>query len=120
MPESVRIDQIEVAQSLYSFVSREAMPGTGVDEAVFWHKFAALVGRLTPRNAALLERRDQLQGQIDAWHRERPGAGFDPVSYKAFLLEIGYLVPEEAPFRAATENVDAEIAAIAGPQLVVP
>jgi malate synthase len=120
MTRTARIDRIEVDRGLYDFVNGEAIPGTGIGAEAFWSGFAALVVRLAPRNAALLERRDALQGQIDAWHREHPGAGFDPASYKTFLRNIGYLVPEGAPFRAATENVDAEIAAIAGPQLVVP
>src|SRR5580704_1776348 len=120
MTQTARIDRIDVDRGLYDFVNREAIPGTGIEAEAFWHGFAALVARLASRNAALLERRDALQGQIDAWHRERPGAGFDPASYKTFLRKIGYLVPEGEPFRAVTENVDAEIAAIAGPQLVVP
>ena len=120
MTQTVRIDRIDVNRGLYDFVNREAIPGTEVEAEAFWRGFAALVARLASRNAALLERRDALQGQIDAWHREHPGAGFDPVAYKTFLREIGYLVPEGAPFRAATENVDAEIAVLAGPQLVVP
>ena len=120
MTQTARIDRIDVDRGLYDFVNREAMPGTGIAAEAFWRGFAALVARLASRNAALLERRDALQAQIDAWHREHPGAGFDRASYKAFLREIGYLVPEGAPFRAATANVDAEIAPIAGPQLVVP
>jgi malate synthase len=120
MTQSARIDRIDVDRDLYDFVNREAIPGTGIGADGFWHGFAALVARLASRNAALLERRDALQGRIDAWHRGHPGAGFDPAAYKTFLREIGYLVPEGVPFRALTENVDAEIAAIAGPQLVVP
>ena len=120
MPETVRIDQIDVDVGLYEFVNREAIPGSGVGEAGFWQGFAALVRRLAPRNAVLLARRDELQSQIDAWHRRHPGAGFDRAKYRAFLVDIGYLVPEREPFRIATENVDAEIAVLAGPQLVVP
>jgi malate synthase len=120
MTQTARIDRIDVDRGLYDFVNREAIPGTGIGPEAFWRGFAALVARLASRNAALLERRDVLQGQIDAWHREHLGAGFDHAAYKTFLRKIGYLVPEGAPFRVATENVDAEIAAIAGPQLVVP
>jgi malate synthase len=120
MTQTARIDCIDVDRGLYDFVGREAIPGTGIGAEAFWRGFAALVARLAPRNAALLERREALQRQIDAWHREHPGAGFDHASYKSFLGKIGYLVSEGAPFRATTENVDAEIAAIAGPQLVVP
>jgi malate synthase len=120
MPETVRVDPIDVDARLYGFVTREVMPGTGLDEAGFWSGFAALVRRLTPRNAALLKRRDLLQAEIDAWHREHPGARFDPAAYRAFLLKIGYLVPEQGPFSVTTANVDPEISQLAGPQLVVP
>jgi malate synthase len=105
---------------LYDFVNLEAMPGTGILERPFWSGFAALVQSLAPRNAALLQRRDELQSKIDAWHRRNPGAHFDAAHYKAYLLEIGYLTPEPAPFSIDTANVDPEIAHIAAPQLVVP
>src|SRR5271169_5166014 len=120
MPDTVRIDRLQIDEGLYDFVTEEAIPGTGVEAAAFWRAFARLVNELVPRNAALMERRDLLQAQIDAWHREHPGAGFDPVSYKAFLTSIGYLVPEPDPFAVATADVDPEISHIAGPQLVVP
>ncbi len=74
MPETIRIDHIDVDAALYRFVNGEAMPGTGIDQAAFWGGFAALVRRLAPRNAALLQRRDLLQSQIDGWHRQHPGA----------------------------------------------
>ena len=98
----------------------QAMPGTGVQELPFWSGFGALVRALTPRNAALLQRRDELQSKIDAWHRQHHGAAFVHSSYKAYLLEIGYLLPEQAPFAIDTANIDPEIAQVAGPQLVVP
>jgi malate synthase len=120
MPDTVRVDHIDIDQRLYDFVTREAIPESGVDEVKFWCGFAALVRRLAPRNAALLQRRDLLQSQIDAWHREHPGAGFDPASYKAYLTKIGYLVPEQGAFSVSTANVDSEISQVAGPQLVVP
>ena len=120
MTERVRAGDIEIDSCLYDFVQREAAPGTGVDPAAFWSGFASLVRRLTPRNAALLTHRDTLQSQIDGWHRRHPGALFDPASYRAFLAEIGYLQPEGAAFSVGTVDVDAEIANIAGPQLVVP
>jgi malate synthase len=120
MPDTVRVDHIEIDEDLYNFVTHEAIPGTGVRAANFWRGFAALVGRLAPRNAALLERRNRLQSQIDTWHREHPGAGFDPVSYRAFLTRIGYLVPEQGSFSVTTAGVDPEVSQIAGPQLVVP
>src|SRR5208282_1862818 len=120
MPETIRTDDIDVDARLYRFVNDEAMPGTGMDAAAFWRGFAALVRRLAPRNAQLLERRDLLQSQIDDWHRRHPGANFDPAAYQAFLRDIGYLTAEPAAFCVTTANVDPEISHVAGPQLVVP
>jgi malate synthase len=120
MQETVRVDCIEIDRRLHEFVDQEVIPDTGVDSGAFWRGFAALARRLAPRNAALLARRDLLQSKIDAWHRRHPGAAFDPTAYKAFLAEIGYLVPERGAFRIDTANVDAEIAEVAAPQLVVP
>jgi malate synthase len=120
MKATVNVDRIEIDQDLYDFVVREALPGTGIDGRVFWSGFSGLVQRFSARNAALLGKRDRLQASIDAWHREHPGADFDAATYKAFLVEIGYLVPELSPFAVTTANVDDEIAHVAGPQLVVP
>jgi len=120
MQAAVKVDHIEVDKVLYDFVAREALPGTGIDSDAFWSGFASLVRRLSPRNAELLAKRDRLQSSIDAWHREHPGAQFDAPAYKAFLIDIGYLVPEQPAFAVGTANVDPEIAHIAGPQLVVP
>ena len=120
MRATINIDTLGIDKLLYDFVNREAMPGTGVQEQPFWTGFAALVRNLAPRNSLLLQRRDQLQSKIDAWHRQNPGAAFDSARYKAYLAEIGYLQPEQAPFAIDTAGVDAEIAQIAGPQLVVP
>jgi malate synthase len=120
MRASVKVDHLKVDKALYDFVNNEAIAGSGVQAQPFWSGFAALVRALAPRNAALLSRRDELQAKIDAWHRQNPGAGFDPAKYKAFLREIGYLVAEKEPFAVTTANVDPEIAEIAGPQLVVP
>jgi malate synthase len=116
----ISIDQIKIDEALYEFVNREAMPGTGVAEGSFWNGFAQLVRALAPRNALLLQRRDELQSKIDSWHEQNPGASFDHARYKSYLLEIGYLLPERAPFAIDTVNVDPEIAQTAGPQLVVP
>src|SRR5271154_1304447 len=120
MRPHVSMDRLGIDKALYNFVNREAIPGTDVEEGRFWSGFAHLVGALTPRNAALLERRDQLQSKIDEWHRRHPGAAFDHSRYKSHLLDLGYLVPEGAPFTIDTARVDPEIAHIAGPQLVVP
>jgi malate synthase len=111
---------LSVATILHDFIANEALPGTGLDPAAFWTGFAALLAEFSPRNAALLAKRDDLQAKIDAWHVARKGQPHDPAAYQAFLHDIGYLLPDPAPFAVATANVDDEIARIAGPQLVVP
>ena len=118
--EHVPAGGVRVARLLKEFIDTEALPGTGIDAASFWAGFADIVARFAPRNAALLARRDDLQAQIDAWHAERRGKAIDAAEYTDFLRGIGYLLPAPAPFSVETANVDAEIAAIAGPQLVVP
>ena len=120
MTERVDRHGLKVAKELDDFIAAEALPGTGIDIDGFWSGFSAVVRDLTPANRALLAKRDALQAKIDAWHRERRGQRHDPVAYKAFLTEIGYLVPEGGDFEIATAHVDAEIATTAGPQLVVP
>jgi malate synthase len=119
---SVRVDRagLQVDAELAAFLEEEALPGTGVAPDAFWQGFARLVADLTPRNRALLARREELQAKIDAWHIERRGRPHDHAAYKAFLEQIGYLVPEGADFEIGTENTDPEIASVAGPQLVVP
>ncbi len=111
---------LSIDARLVDFVQDRALPGTGLDADKFWADFAALLGKFAPENAALLAKREDLQAQIDAWHIERAGQPHDPAAYQAFLREIGYLVPEPAPFQVGTANVDPEIATMAGPQLVVP
>ncbi len=111
---------LKVAKVLHDFIEKEALPGTGVDAARFWPGLDALVHDLAPRNRALLAKRETLQAKIDAWHRERKGRPHDAVAYKAFLSQIGYLVPEGPDFKVDTANVDDEIGKTAGPQLVVP
>ena len=111
---------LQVAEVLDTFINDEALPGSGVARDDFWSGVASLVSDLTQRNRTLLERRDELQSQIDRWHLDRKGQPIDTGAYKAFLVEIGYLVDEGPDFEIATAGVDPEIATIAGPQLVVP
>ena len=109
-----------VAKELDDFIALEAAPGIGIGADEFWAGFAAIVRDLTPRNRRLLAHREALQTRIDAWHAEHRPKRHDASAYKAFLQEIGYLLPEGGDFAIRTANVDAEIARIAGPQLVVP
>ncbi len=120
MTDRIKIGNLRIAKVLYDFVNAEALPDTGLDRDAFWMSVDAIFADLAPKNRALLARRDDIQEKIDDWHRARRGKDFDAAGYAAFLKEIGYLVPEGAPFRIETSNVDAEISTIAGPQLVVP
>ena len=109
-----------IAAPLVRFVEEQALPGTGIAADAFWQGVADIFARFAPENRDLLATRDALQAQIDAWHADHADAPVDQAAYQAFLHEIGYLVPEPAPFAITTTNVDAEIATMAGPQLVVP
>ncbi|MDD1012219.1 malate synthase G [Pseudomonas rubra] len=120
MTEHVQVGGLQVAKVLFDFVNNEAIPGTGVNAEQFWVGAEKIINDLAPKNKALLAKRDDLQAQIDAWHQARQGQAHDAVAYKAFLQDIGYLLPEAADFQASTQNVDDEIARMAGPQLVVP
>ncbi|HLT05378.1 MAG TPA: malate synthase G [Pseudomonas sp.] len=120
MTERVQIGGLQVAKVLFDFVNNEAIPGTGVNADAFWAGAASVIHDLAPKNRALLAKRDELQAKIDAWHQARAGQAHDAAAYKAFLQEIGYLLPEPEDFKVTTENVDEEIATMAGPQLVVP
>ncbi|MCW1938622.1 malate synthase G [Pseudomonas sp. MDMC_285] len=120
MTERVQVGGLQVAKALYDFVNNEAIPGTGIAADQFWAGAAAVIKDLAPKNHALLAKRDELQAQIDAWHQARKGQAHVAAAYKAFLQEIGYLLPEPEDFHATTTNVDEEIARLAGPQLVVP
>jgi malate synthase len=111
---------VSIDSRLATFLETEVLTPLGRDVDVFWQGFAALLAEFAPRNRALLEKRESLQAQIDAWHGERPGKPHDAAAYKAFLTDIGYLVPEPGDFTIGTQNVDPEIATMAGPQLVVP
>lgn len=120
MTERVEAGGLQVAKELHDFVSNEALPGTGLDETAFWDGFGEIVRDLAPKNRALLAVREDLQAKINDWHRNHRSQGFDLVSYKTYLTEIGYLQEEGPDFSVRTENVDPEIATLAGPQLVVP
>lgn len=111
---------LQVDSLLLEFVNTQVLPGTGVDQDAFWFGFEQLISDLSPINQALLQKRDQLQHQLDEWHQQHRGSVLDSVGYKTFLQEIGYLTPTGEPFSISTSNVDDEIALIAGPQLVVP
>ena len=113
-------EDLTVSTELARFIEEEALPETGVPADRFWSGFSSLVHSFGPRNRALLEKRDTLQRQIDEWHRARRQQPHDRAAYKAFLEEIGYLLPEGDDFEIETGNVDPEIARIAGSQLVVP
>lgn len=120
MTERVQQGKLQIAKNLYDLVANDIAPGTGIEPAAFWASFEEILADLAPKNKALLKKRDDIQAQIDAWHKERAGQPHDAVAYKAFLKEIGYLVEEGEDFSVTTDNVDPEIATIAGPQLVVP
>jgi len=111
---------LKVAEVLVRFLEDSALPGTGLSADQFWKGVADIYERFAPENRALLAVRDDLQSKIDAWHQGRAGKPLDMAAYKAFLGEIGYLVPEPAPFSVGSAGVDPEIASTAGPQLVVP
>ena len=120
MTERVQVSGLQVARSIYDLVKQDIIPGTGVDADGFWQSFSAIVADFAPKNRQLLKKRDELQAQIDNFHRERFGKPHNHAEYKAFLQDIGYLVPEDGEFAITTSNVDPEIAMQAGPQLVVP
>ncbi len=120
MTQRVARGGLQVAQVLVDLVSERAAPGTGIEADAFWSALEGIVSELGPRNRALLERRNELQLQIDSWHRAQQGKPIDPATYCRFLIDIGYLVPEDVDFEITTQGVDPEITSVAGPQLVVP
>jgi malate synthase len=120
MTERVEVAGLKVAKPLYDLVKNEIAPGTGVDPDGLWKSFAGILAELAPRNRELLAKRDAIQARIDGWYKAHKGQPIDQAAYRAFLTEIGYLVPEGPDFAVTTANVDAEITSICGPQLVVP
>ena len=111
---------LQVDPEIHALLENEILPGTALEATAFWKALADIVKTFTPRNRKLLAVRDEMQAKISAWHKANPGADYDRAAYKAMLEDIGYLLPQPAPFKIATQNVDPEIAEIAGPQLVVP
>lgn len=120
MTERITIGGLKVARVIYDLVEQEIAPGTGVASGHFWSELESILDEMVPRNRALLARRDEFQVQIDKWHQDRAGQAHDPEAYLSFLKEIEYVLPEGDDFEIATQNVDEEIALVAGPQLVVP
>jgi len=120
MEERIQIGGLHVAKALHDCIKAEIAPGTGIEPGRFWAALEKILEAFSPRNQALLDKREALQTAIDVWHRTRPGAAFDPAGYKSFLLDIGYLEPEGEDFVIDAGEVDEEIARVAGPQLVVP
>ncbi len=120
MTDRVEKHGLQIAQELYDFIVNQALPGTGVAEDDFWAGLSALAHDFGPENRGLLAKREEIQQKLDGWHLANKGKSHDAEAYTAFLKEIGYLVPEGEDFAVETANVDPEIAAIPGPQLVVP
>lgn len=120
MTQRVTIGQLQIAQVLHDLLVKDIAPGTGVDPAHFWAELESVLEEFVPRNRALLAKRDDLQAQIDVWHAQQAGQQLDEAAHTAFLKDIGYLLEEGPDFQIETQNVDEEIALMAGPQLVVP
>jgi malate synthase len=120
MPQRIECAGLQVDEALHKLLVNEIAPGTGIDPDTFWQGVADIWSSLGPVNERLLAERESLQAQIDHWHKDHRSKGFDSIKYQAFLREIGYLHPEPEAFSITTENVDPEVARVAGPQLVVP
>ncbi len=120
MTHRIQAGGLQIAKALYELVVNDIIPGTGIIADEFWHSFEQSLFELAPQNKALLQKRVELQAKIDAWHQQHAGQPHDPIAYKTFLQDIGYLLPEGDDFSITTSNTDPEIHAIAGPQLVVP
>ena len=120
MTHRIAVGGLQVAEEIHRLLEQEILPGTGIRAEHFWRSLEQILTDLTPRNRELLAKRDTLQAQIDDWHRNHPGVDYDQEAYRALLEKIGYLEPAGEDFSITTENVDEEVAHIAGPQLVVP
>jgi malate synthase len=120
MSDYVSVGGLKVAHVLHDLVSNEIAPGTGVEPEQFWSSLAQIVGDLAPKNRELLDQRDAIQKRIDEWHLAHKGEAWDETAYRQMLSDVGYLVEEGGDLTVTVDGVDAEIATIAGPQLVVP
>lgn len=120
MTARIQVGGLKIAKGLWELVDERMLNGIGIKSAYFWHEFEQIINDLSPINQALLEKRARLQSQIDEWHLAHRGRQHDPIAYKAFLQQIGYLLPEGEDFSVVTTDIDSEIIHQAGPQLVVP
>lgn len=120
MTTRIQVGELQVAEELYQLITEQALPGTGIKVEALWLGLERIINDLVPINRALLRKRDFLQQKIDQWHQQKPGSYQDLVAYKQFLRDIQYLLDEPADVSVTTENVDSEVATVAGPQLVVP
>ena len=120
MTDRIKIGTLDIARDLHDLLVDKIAPGTGINPEHFWSELDSIANDLMPKNKALLAKRDEIQAKVDAWHQVRAGKAVDMAEYKAFLTDLGYLLPEGEDFSVSTNNVDPEIATIAGPQLVVP
>ena len=118
--ERTQHNGLQISSDLYELVNKKIIPDTGVEADHFWSEFEAILNEFAPKNKALLAKREELQTQIDQYHKDNAGKALDAAAYKQFLTDIGYLLPEGPDFKVTTANVDPEIAEQAGPQLVVP
>jgi len=120
MAQRIAVRNLSIDQNLHDMVRDEVLPGTGVDNTAFWESLGQLIETYGPRNQAMLDKRAELQEQLNQWMKANPDAAADPASHQAYLKEIGYLVEEGGDFSINVSRVDAEVATVAGPQLVVP
>ena len=116
----IKKGNLTINSILFDFVNQEIIPGTDINVEVFWNKFDLAVHELEPINRTLIEKRESIQKQIDEWHLTNRGEELKKDEYIKFLKSINYIVEEKEDFQISTQNVDEEIANIAGPQLVVP
>ncbi len=118
--KKININNLQVDEQLLRFINEEAIPGTDIDVDNFWKGFSEAIHYLSPINKKLIQKRDEIQKKIDAWHLSKKDTSFNNDEYFNFLKTIGYLINEKEDFKISTSNVDTEISSIAGPQLVVP